>query len=183
MAYKDIDIGATAFWYRSPFVWVWSANSPISALLITQLLDQHTGWAYDHVSQGWAQWLKFTRLIRSSFLTIFGARVEPLALGSWWRRMDLGGLGKYLSSSTHSVNPVLLATEGNPLYEDLIPGPQDHYLSQRQMLNHWATQASWVLVFEQELVTVTRMLFTLDTEMVLWEIWIAQEYCWLKGIK
>ena len=26
------------------------------------------------------------------------------------------------------------------LIRDLIPGPQDHDLSQRQMLNHWATQ-------------------------------------------
>ena len=35
--------------------------------------------------------------------------------------------------SRHSV--------GN-LMEDLIPEPQDHHLSQRQMLKHWATQAS-----------------------------------------
>ena len=29
-----------------------------------------------------------------------------------------------------------------------IPGPRDHHLSQRQMLNHWATQAPRKLVFQ-----------------------------------
>ena len=29
----------------------------------------------------------------------------------------------------------------------LNPRPRDHSLSQRQMLNHWATQASWDSIF------------------------------------
>ena len=35
---------------------------------------------------------------------------------------------------------------GNVMW-NLIPGPQDHALSQRQLLNHWATQASQVTTF------------------------------------
>ena len=31
--------------------------------------------------------------------------------------------------------------------QNSIPGPQDHYLSQRQMLNHWATQAPQISTF------------------------------------
>ena len=35
--------------------------------------------------------------------------------------------------------------EGSPMW-DLIPGPSDHDLSQRQTLNHWAPQASPKLI-------------------------------------
>ena len=35
---------------------------------------------------------------------------------------------------------------GSPMW-DLIPGLRDHALSQRQMLNHWATQASHDFIF------------------------------------
>ena len=31
--------------------------------------------------------------------------------------------------------------------QDSIPGPQDHNLSGRQTLNHWATQVPWAVVF------------------------------------
>ena len=35
---------------------------------------------------------------------------------------------------------------GSPMW-DSIPGPQDHALSQRQTLNHWATQASQYCIY------------------------------------
>ena len=38
---------------------------------------------------------------------------------------------------------------GNPMW-DLIPELQDHALSQRQTLNHWATQASLIFLFQSE---------------------------------
>ena len=35
---------------------------------------------------------------------------------------------------------------GSPMW-DLIPGPRDHAPSRRQMLNHWATQASSITIY------------------------------------
>ena len=38
---------------------------------------------------------------------------------------------------------------GSPMW-DSIPGPRDHGLSQRQMLNHWATQVpKWEIIFSR----------------------------------
>ena len=42
---------------------------------------------------------------------------------------------------------------GSPM-QDSIPGPHDHNLSQRQMLNHWATQASLNKAFIRNILTM-----------------------------
>ena len=47
---------------------------------------------------------------------------------------------------------------GSPM-QDSIPGPWDHNSSQREMLNHWATQVSLLNVFNELLDTSLSLMF------------------------
>ena len=51
---------------------------------------------------------------------------------------------------------------------DSIPRPQDHALSQRQMLNHWATEASRVKAFYVQLIAAQLIDSTIAECACLW---------------